>query len=236
VAEGVDPSKLRHELSYLSQIFGVALKDWGIPISSNPAQLLRRPAKAKGRNRRGRRGELALLLYALRDAQEVKAIVQLTVETGMRRSEILALRWENIDLISRYAWLPETKNGDSRAVPLSSRAVQILEGIGAQSGGIVFNTKLDSVSQAFNRACKRARLMDLHFHDLRHEATSRFFEKGLNTMEVSSITGHKTLSMLKRYTHLKAADLALAGLVSTILRLTYRQYSDVLVPGIHQYP
>jgi integrase len=94
-------------------------------------------------------------------------------------------------------------------VPLSSRAVQIIEGIGAQTVAIVFNTKPDSVSQAFNRACRRAGLADFRFHDLRHEATSRFFEKGLNTMEVTSITGHKTLSMLKRYTHLKAADLAL---------------------------
>ena len=72
----------------------------------------------------------------------------------------------------------------------------------------VFSTKPDSVSRAFQRACQRVGIVDLRFHDLRHEATSRFFEKGLNTMEVSTITGHKTLTMLKRYTHLKAADLA----------------------------
>jgi len=207
--DGKSGTTVLHELSYLSQIFDVALKDWGIPLASNPAQLVRRPAKAKGRNRRVEKGELALLLYALRNAPEVKAIVQLAVETGMRRSELLSLQWENVDMVSRFVWLPDTKNGDSRAVPLSLRALQILEDIGKQPTGAVFITKPDSVSQAFNRACKRANLADLRFHDLRHEATSRFFERGLNTMEVSSITGHKTLSMLKRYTHLKAADLAL---------------------------
>jgi integrase len=72
---------------------------------------------------------------------------------------------------------------------------------------IVFNIRPDSVSQAFERACKRAGIEGLRFHDLRHEATSRFFEKGLNTMEVATITGHKTLEMLNRYTHLRASDL-----------------------------
>jgi len=66
----------------------------------------------------------------------------------------------------------------------------------------------DSITQAFNRACQRAGIKDLRFHDLRHEATSRFFEKGLNTMQVAAITGHKTLQMLQRYTHLRAEDQA----------------------------
>ena len=66
----------------------------------------------------------------------------------------------------------------------------------------------EAIKRAFMRACDRARLVDVHFHDLRHEATSRLFEKGLNPMEVASITGHKTLQMLKRYTHLNAGDLA----------------------------
>lgn len=66
----------------------------------------------------------------------------------------------------------------------------------------------DSITQAFGRVCQQVEVEGLHFHDLRHEATSRLFEKGLNIMEVASITGHKTLAMLKRYTHLRAEDLA----------------------------
>jgi Phage integrase family. len=73
----------------------------------------------------------------------------------------------------------------------------------------VFDTTYEAIHLSFARACKRAAIEDLRFHDLRHEATSRFFEKGLNPVQVAAITGHKTLQMLKRYTHLKAEDLAI---------------------------
>ena len=66
---------------------------------------------------------------------------------------------------------------------------------------------MSPISQAFERVCKAAGIEGLTFHDLRHEATSRLFEKGLGLMEVASITGHKTMQMLKRYTHLRAEDL-----------------------------
>ena len=65
-----------------------------------------------------------------------------------------------------------------------------------------------AIKKAFSRATRRAGIEDLHFHDLRHEATTRLFERGLNIMEVSSITGHTDFRMLRRYTHLKAEDLA----------------------------
>ncbi len=72
----------------------------------------------------------------------------------------------------------------------------------------VFPLAADTVKKSYHRAVERAELDDLRFHDLRHEATSRFFERGLDMMEVAAITGHKTLAMLKRYTHLRATDLA----------------------------
>ena len=74
--------------------------------------------------------------------------------------------------------------------------------------GSVFPTTSDAIKRGFQRAVHRANIADLHFHDLRHEATSRLFERGLNIMEVAAITGHKSLAMLKRYTHLRAEDLA----------------------------
>jgi len=207
--QGMAGATVLRELSHLSHIFTVAAKDWGIPLTSNPVQIIRKPKAGRGRDRRLNSGELALLLDALTDTVEVKVIVQLAIETGMRRSELLSLLWVNVDMVNRFVVLPDTKNGDSRAVPLSRRALQILEETPRTATGKLFSTRPDSVSQAFHRACIRANLQNLRFHDLRHEATSRLFEKGLNTMEVSSITGHKSLSMLKRYTHLKAADLAL---------------------------
>jgi len=208
LAQGKAGATVLRELSCLSHLFTVAIKDWGYPLSANPVQLIRKPSAGRGRSRRVEGGELDELLTALDETQEVKFIVLLAIETSMRRSELLSMEWANVDMVNRFVVLPDTKNGDSRAVPLSSKALQILEAI-PRNHAHVFSSKPDSVSQAFHRACIRANLHNLRFHDLRHEATSRLFEKGLNTMEVSSITGHKTLSMLKRYTHLKAADLAL---------------------------
>ncbi len=207
--DGIAGATIVRELNNLSHVFTVAIKDWGYPLHTNPVKLIRKPSVSKGRDRRLVKDELDYLLQALDETIEVKTIVQLAIESGMRRSELLSIEWNNVDIENRFILLPDTKNGDSRAVPLSSRALMTLEGIDRHPSGKVFLTRPDSVSQAFNRACKRAGLENLRFHDLRHEATSRLFEKGLNTMEVSAITGHKTLGMLKRYTHLKASDLAL---------------------------
>ena len=110
--------------------------------------------------------------------------------------------------MSPLSHLPTSKNGDARTVPLSSRAVVTLEALPRNLDGRVFCATYEGVKQSYNRACKRANITGLTFHDLRHEATSRLFEKGFNPMEVSAITGHKTLQMLKRYTHLRAEDLA----------------------------
>ena len=128
----------------------------------------------------------------------------------MRRSEILGLLWTNVDLEKRVAHLLMTKNGESRGVPLSSRAVAILRALPPSCTGRVFGElTVEALKLSFKRAVRRAGIDGLRLHDLRHEATSRFFEKGLNVMEVASVTGHKTLQMLKRYTHLSAGDLAL---------------------------
>ncbi len=126
----------------------------------------------------------------------------------MRRGELLKLKWEDIDLEKQVAHLEMTKNGSKRDVPLSKRAKEILSGMPHCINGRVFPLTEDSVKGLWSRLSKRTGIYDLRFHDLRHEATSRLFEKGLNIMEVSAITGHKDLRMLKRYTHLRAEDLA----------------------------
>jgi integrase len=139
----------------------------------------------------------------------MKPLIILAIETGMRRGELLDLRWEHVDLKCGVAHLPLTKNGDSRDVPLSRRAVQILEQL--RAGGVkqerVFPMTGNAVRLAFEHLRVRAGMSDFHFHDLRHEAISRLFEKGLNIAEVSAISGHRELKMLQRYTHLRAVDL-----------------------------
>ena len=138
----------------------------------------------------------------------VKPVVELALETAMRRGELLALQWKHVDLERRVAYLPMTKNGLARSVPLSTRAAGVLSSLPRHSSGVVFPISPAAFQQAFVRACTTAKVVDLHFHDLRHEATSRLFELGLNTMEVASVTGHETLQMLRRYTHLNPEVLA----------------------------
>ena len=133
-----------------------------------------------------------------------RPVVLFAIETGMRRGEILSLCWEHVHLDKRYVHLPETKNGDSRDVPLSPQALELLGGLprNIRSDQKVFPLHFEALNSSWRRACFRADIIDLRFHGLRHEATSRFFEKGLNVMEVAAITGHKDLRMLQRCTHL----------------------------------
>ena len=222
----VGPQMVRHDLSLLSRVFNVVVKEWDIHLPfGNPVRQVRMPPMPHHRDRRLLPGELDLLLSAS-ESPTLSHIVQFALETGMRRSELSGMAWDRVDLKKRTVLLPDTKNGEKRIVPLSTEAVRILSALPRRLDGNVWGMASDSITQAFIRALGRARaayekdceekgekpdpafLVDLTFHDLRHEATSRFFEKGLNPMQVAAITGHKTLQMLKRYTHLKAEDLA----------------------------
>lgn len=200
------------ELNSLSHLFEVAAKDWGIPIPSNPAKQVRRPKVARGRERRLITGEESRLFAACTAsrASMLGPVVRFALETGMRMGEILSLEWRNVDAHNRVATLPDTKTGDARQVPLSSAAMAAIQSLPRHiSDGRVFWTwsRTDSLENAWRRAVKSAGITDLRFHDLRHEAVSRLFEADLNPMEVACISGHKTLQMLKRYTHLKATEL-----------------------------
>lgn len=136
------------------------------------------------------------------------AIFQLALETAMRQGELLALRWEHVNLQARIAHLPETKNGSKRDVPLTMAARDILTAQGVQSSGRVFAYTNSGLKSSWRSMIKNLGIADLHFHDLRHEAISRLVERGVfDLMEVAAISGHKSLSMLKRYTHLRAQRL-----------------------------
>jgi integrase len=140
----------------------------------------------------------------------MKPLIILAIETAMRRGEMLDLQWQHVDLVRRVAHLPLTKNGDSRDIPLSRRAIAILKGLKADKGRDaerVFPVTGNSIRLAFEHLRVRAGMKDFHFHDLRHEGITRLFERGLNIVEVSAISGHRELKMLQRYTHLRAVDL-----------------------------
>lgn len=212
----VSGSSTNRELSLISHVLNTAIREWEFPIA-NPVRVIRKAKENPGRERRLTADEEARLLAQLECSSRtqrgmfgsggmqnpwVKPIVLFALETGMRRGEILSLTWSNVDLSKRVARLVDTKNGEGRSVPLTLKAKALLEFLPRSNDGRVFATTAEAVKLAFARAVARAQVTDLHFHDLRHEAVSRLFEKGLNVMEVSSISGHKTLQMLKRYTHL----------------------------------
>jgi integrase len=208
----VTPSTCLRDLSIFSHMINVANRDWGYNIPENPIVHISKPQANKSRNRRLEDGEESRLFSALAASENtwISPLVRFAIETAMRRGELLSLRWENVFISKRFVHLPDTKNGNSRDVPLSPTALSILESLhGASSAGVVFPVHFEGIKGLWKTVLKRADITDLRFHDLRHEATSRFFEKGLNVMEVAAITGHKDLRMLQRYTHLRAEDLAL---------------------------
>jgi len=204
LSSSISPSTVRKDLSFLHKLFEVVRKDWHINLpKGNPVALVSRPKDltSRARVRRLEEGELEHLLKALSSSSLVYNFVLFAIETAMRRSEITSIKPEDINFESKTLHIPKTKTGVPRTIPLSSKAVEILKEVGQ------FSIKADSVSQAFLRACSRADIHNLRFHDLRHEATSRLFEKGLTPIQVASITGHQDMKMLQRYTHLKAENL-----------------------------
>ncbi len=204
---GKSPITVNNELIVISHLFNTARREWGMESLPNPVSNVRKPKLPPGRDRRlAGNEEQRLLEHAEYPMHE---LIVLALETGMRQGELMALTWPSVDLKRRIVTLADSKSGEGRAVPLSKRAVKTIKSLPRRLDGRLFpETGASSVSHKFRALCDAAGIEGLRFHDLRHEATSRLFELGLNPMEVAAITGHKTLVMLKRYTHLRAEDLA----------------------------
>ena len=200
---------VRKDLLLIRRVLVQAQKEWEIYLPrGNPIDSVSIPTQPKGRDRRLIDDEEEKLLNAAQEyGGEIYNIIILAMETAMRRGEIAKLRWKDINLSKRTALLYDTKNTEDRVIPLTEKAYKLLKDLPRNISGKVFIMQPDSITQAFERIRKQADMEDFRFHDLQHEATSRFFEKGLSIMEVSAITGHKDLAMLRRYTHLRAEDL-----------------------------
>jgi integrase len=266
----VSSQTVKHELGMISRVFKACSMDWGIALPNGiPTALVRKPRGNNARDRRLEGIEEQLLLEALATCSHPwpLAAVVLAIETAARQSELLSLKWEQIDLKRRVALLKGkdggvTKNGDvHRPVPLSPAALACLQGLPRALRGYVLPTSANALQIAFERSVKRARLKHVHtqlkkalladgltttevagqiraivykkkkplpstllhlerieetdrtmlnlrFHDLRHEATSRLAEK-LQMHELMKVTGHKSAGMLATYYHPRAEDLAL---------------------------
>lgn len=213
---------VRLELALLSHLFSVAMREWGMGLTYNPVLNVRKPSPGPGRNRRLATDEEARLMTLVDRYSNpmMRWIVRIALETGMRSSEVTSLRRKQVDLDRRVVRLLETKNTSPRTVPLSQAATALFREalnnpIRPIDTDLVFFGEPGRDRKRrpynFNKAWLNIKasvgLKDLHFHDLRHEAVSRFVEGGLSDQEVAAISGHKSMQMLKRYTHLRSEDL-----------------------------
>lgn len=208
----VSSATVKTEIDLLSKVLTVAQQEFGIPLPhGNPVLNIRKPKDSTARERRLTADEWESLMKACAASRNtwLPLAVEFAVETAMRQGEQLSLRWEEVHLNRSVAILPITKNGESRAVPLSSRAIAILLTIPRANESRVFPIETKTLYSAFKRACDRAKIKNFTWHDLRHESVSRWAERGdMSIHELAVISGHKTLQMLKRYTHLHAEKLA----------------------------
>jgi len=198
----IKASSVKRALAPIQNLFEVARTEWGLPIRENPLSKLKLDASDRRRERRLRPGEQDNLLVSARKYrnQLIAPIIALALETAMRRGELLAIKKEHIDFSKRSLLIPEGKNGRARTIPLSILAAELLSAHSPKDGRL-FPIAANAFRLAWERVKRRAEIVDLHFHDLRHEAISRLFEKGLSVHEVALISGHRDLRMLLRYTH-----------------------------------
>lgn len=213
--KAITGSTMNRELAFISHVFTVASSEWEIEGLVNPIDEGIRCPENKGRNRRLEEGEedtirAAARAYA-RDNQpdiSIEALFDCAVDTAMRLGELGNIYWKHVNLREGTILLPDSKNGEARTVPLWPRTIRLLASLPRRDDGRVFGPK-ESIRLMWTRVMKRTGIKGLRFHDLRHEAISRFFERtDLTDMEIASISGHKTLTMLKRYAHLRANKLA----------------------------
>lgn len=202
---------VRRELTILSHCFEKARKEWGLAVPQNPLAEIERPKDSKPRARRLTFEDSLRLYSGLKTTRNplLGAIISFAIATGLRRSEIIRITWQDLDAEHRTVLLNDSKNGEARRVPLPPEAQVIIDKLSpGKPSEQIFPITMEALCLAWQRLKGRSNLNDLRFHDLRHEAISSFFERGLSAPEVALISGHKDMRMLFRYTHLKAEDVA----------------------------
>ena len=220
---GKSNNTIRLELALLSHVFTIAIKEWGIGLVYNPVLNIRKPSPGKGRDRRLNADEEERLLKACDEHSNPMFgwMVRLALYTAMRLGEIKSLTRKQVNLAKNTVTLFDTKNNETRTIPLTLKAREaLIEALNYPvrpiDTDLIFfgepgrdgKRRPYTINKFWVQALERADIVDLRFHDLRHEATSRFVEAGLSDQEVSSITGHKSMQMLKRYTHLRTENLS----------------------------
>lgn len=213
IAGGLAPSTVRRELVLLRGVLEASRREWGW-LRENPMSGLRWPAAGRPRDRRISADELDRLLLALdydrgtaptRPAHRVAIALLLALETAMRAGELCGLTPADVDLAGRFALLAATKNGDRRRVPLSRAALDLVDLLPA--GPTLLGLTTQALDVAFRRARDRAGIIDLHWHDSRHEAITRLAQR-LPLLDLARMIGHRDLRSLQVYYNPTPAEIA----------------------------
>jgi integrase len=205
-SRSVSTGTARKEFFLLRKLFNTAITKWHVSLIANPMTHLTAPSDSKPRQRRlssTEWDEISQQLERLRNPVAQNFIL-FAYETGMRLSEIISLRHDDIDLDLGIAQVLNTKNGTDRVIPLSQTALYIIAKQVNKESPYVFNISKSAIQQSWQRIMHKTGIQNLRFHDLRHEAISRFFEMGMSIAEVKSISGHKDVRQLFNYTHIQA--------------------------------
>lgn len=200
-------------LAILSHVFTVAVKEWGW-IEENPVLKVSKMKEPRGRVRFLSEDERKNLLEECKKSESpcLYKVVVLALSTGARRMEILGLKWQDVDIARDVITLHETKNGERRVLPLAGHALALIKQhskVRQLNCDLVFPGKLlqnpVDIRTPWETALKKAKICDFRFHDLRHSAASYLAMNGASLAEIAEILGHKTLQMVKRYSHLSEA-------------------------------
>lgn len=209
----MSPSTVVRYMAALSVALNVAVRDWEW-LDDSPMRKVSKPRQPRGRERWLNDKERQALLDACRasSSRHLYTVVVLALSTGMRSGEMLGLKWSQVDLVHGQIRLHDTKNDASRSVPLAGMALQLMQehakvrriGTDLVFPGADPHKPID-LKKPWTTAVRKAGLVDFRFHDLRHSAASYLAMNGASTIEIAAILGHKTLAMVKRYSHLANA-------------------------------
>lgn len=209
----VSVATVRKELSILQSVFESARRDWSM-LTINPIRDMKKPPSPPNRKRLMSDDERDRVLMALNYEGEVTTInhqvavaMLIALETAMRAGEIIGLTWDRVHLPEKYVSLELTKNGDRRDVPLSNRAVELIQSMRGTDEKQVFTVTSASLDALFRKAKARCEIDGLHFHDTRATALTRLASK-LSILELARMVGHRDLKSLQIYFRTTATDLA----------------------------
>jgi len=208
------PATVCRDIAIIQHALETAIRKWNLPLRENPLRKVSKPRVNNVIRKRYSKEQYEQILCATRTCLNLYAapLIEFALETAMRRSEILRSEWGDIDFERCTLEIPKAKNGFPRVIPLSPKAMKIVLSLKTMNEvthkheKLIFPISVNSVRCMIKTIHRCTNIKNFRFHDLRHEAITRYFEKGLSVPEVSIISGHRDYGMLQRYTQITALD------------------------------